>query len=186
MEHREQLTAEDIDELFRTASRRIFRVESLPEYNVPGDLAIFAHFTRGVPLLPFEHSGVKDWLDKIHRICERGISFQRLRLIPRLITPYLRYEIDWYYSHSKPYGEDTRFYPLTSMPQSIKSDFYVFDDAKVVHIEYNARCDWTGSYLETNDTRANELINGSSVIWNNATKLEDFLARYRSLTVELE
>jgi|ERR1035438_8809360 hypothetical protein len=183
MGHRESLPVSAFDELLRGASRRIFRVEALPEYNVPADRALYEKFLRGVPLPPLSCSTTMQWFGSIKGHSERGVSFQRLRLMPEKVTPYLRYEIDWCYTYSKDFGEETRFHPLSATNQAIQSDFYVVDDSKLIHIEYGPAGAWVGFSSEKDSTYAKQLIAGSSALWDGATKLEEFLASYRSTSV---
>jgi len=183
MGHRESIPSEKFDELLRGANRRIFRMESLPEYNVPDDRVICDQFLRGVPLPPLDSPEIKEWDEMIRNYRKRGISFDRLRLMPETITPYLRYEIDWVYSYTAGAGEETRFWPIKKSSPTLQRDFYVLDDATVIHLEYDQSGRWTGFSFETDSAYARDLIAGSSQLWNSAMKLEEFLASYRSRIV---
>ena len=183
MGRREPISAEEFEELLRSASRRIFRVEALPEYNVPADRAIYDEFARGVPLPPINSCAMTQWFESIRKHCERGVRFQRLRLMPKQMTPYLRYEIDWCYTYSNDFGEETRFHQLSPTNQNSLTDFYVVDDSKLIHIEYGAGGTWLGFSFENDSTCTQELIVNSSEFWESATNLEDFLRSYRGRPV---
>lgn len=183
MGHHEFLSPGAFDELLRGARRRIFRVEALPEYNVPADHAIFEKFISGIPLPPVTCSTTMQWFGSIKNHSERGVRFQRLRLVPEKVTPYLRYEIDWCYTYSKDFGEETRFQPIVATRQALRTDFYVVDDSQLIHIEYGPGGVWLGFAIERDIAYARELILESSRLWDMAIKLEDFLAGYRGKSV---
>jgi hypothetical protein len=99
------------------------------------------------------------------------------------VTPYIRYEIDWCYTYSKDFGEETRFCALNAASENLRTDFYVVDDAVLVHIEYGSGGVWKGFSRENEASYATALITGSSAVWDAATKLEEFLADYRNRSV---
>jgi len=181
MEHRKTITPDEFNEFFANAEKRIFRVEALPEYNVPEDRAIFDKFASGVPLPDLAPSGAAmQWFSKIKQCHDKGISFERLRLISGKITPYLRYEIDWCYTYSQDYGEETRFAQLDSSSVEWQTDFFAFDDSVLIYIDYDTSGSWQGFSLEEDPERRKTLLSGSLLDWEKATTMKEFLAKYRN------
>jgi len=140
----------------------------------------FESFARGVPLPSFTAKEIIDWFDMIKGFHARGVKFQRLRLMPDTINPYLRYEIEWGYTNFQALGEEFRFHPLSATNRTFHKDFYIVDNSIVVHLEYGDGGTWGGFFLEKDPLYAKELIDGALALWNNATSLEEFLASYRS------
>jgi hypothetical protein len=103
--------------------RSAFRLETLPEYNVPQEAEMLARFKRGEPVdLPDDHP----WLERVRHHCRAGKLMRRIRVVSYPLTDYLRMEMSWY-PKSVSAGEDIR---ITEV--QLSGDFWLFDERTVV------------------------------------------------------
>jgi hypothetical protein len=127
--------------------RTAFRLETLPEYNVPQEAEMLSAFKRGEPIdLPDDHP----WLIKVRRHIASGKLMRRVRVVSSPLTDYLRMELSWYPT-SVTAGEDIRIASLDDQPELsvCNQDFWLFDESVVVTLRY----DTEGRFLGT-DTPA--------------------------------
>jgi hypothetical protein len=120
-----------------------FRLETLPEYNVPQEAEMLAAFKRGEPIgLPDDHP----WLVKVRRHIRSGKLMRRVRLISHPLSDYLRMEMSWY-PKSVEAGEDIRIASLDDHREltACEQDFWLFDESVVVTLRYDAE----GRFLGT-------------------------------------
>ncbi|MDL4771640.1 hypothetical protein QP090_05635 [Actinomadura xylanilytica] len=78
------------------------------------------------------------WLDKVANGVRAGKSFQRVHVVRRPLSDYLRYEFEWGYAFNVKAGEDVRILDLTGKPDPglPDHDFWLFDDATIVRMLY--------------------------------------------------
>ncbi len=170
------VTSNEFNERLQTAKSRIFRYEGLPDYNVPGDRKIYEEFINGVPTPPLDSGLTMQWFGSIRGHSERGVTFQRLRLLPNIISPYLRYEIEWCYSFSRKFGEETRF---VYNPPGIDGDFYSIDGTTLIWLRYSKDVSFLGFEEELDKQLTEVLLSKAYTQWDQAQTLETFLRAYR-------
>jgi hypothetical protein len=61
----------------------------------------------------------------------------RVHIIDHVLTPYLQFEIDWYYAINGAAGEDIRFIFREDVPDVVHTDTWLFDDETVVDLSYD-------------------------------------------------
>lgn len=123
--------------------RTAFRLETLPEYNVPQEAEMLAAFKLGEPTsLPDDHP----WLVKVRRQVRSGKLMRRVRMVSHPLSDYLRMEMSWY-PKSVEAGEDIRIANLDDQPEltACNQDFWLFDESVVVTLHYDAE----GRFLDT-------------------------------------
>jgi hypothetical protein len=119
--------------------RSAFRLETLPEYNVPQEAEMVARFKRGEPVdLPDDHP----WLERVRHHCRSGKVMRRVRVVSHPLTDYLRMEMSWY-RKSVAAGEDIRI-----TETQLTCDFWLFDDQTVVVLHYDSEGRFTGTTTE--------------------------------------
>jgi hypothetical protein len=119
--------------------RSAFRLETLPEYNVPQEAEMVARFKRGEPVdLPDDHP----WLKRVRHHCRVGKVMRRVRVVTYPLTDYLRMEMAWY-RKSVAAGEDIRI-----TETRLSGDFWLFDDQTVVVLHYDSEGRFTGTTTE--------------------------------------
>jgi hypothetical protein len=119
-------------------SASAFRLETLPEYRVAGEAEELALYLRGKPLPP---DGNEGWCEIVAAATRAGKRMQRVHVVPRRLTPYLRFEIEWGYLYSAEAGEEILLLPHDSPGQVFGTwpphDFWVFDDRIHVRMHYD-------------------------------------------------
>lgn len=121
--------------------RSAFRLECLPEYNVPQEAEWFAAFKRdgSLPHLPPESDS---WLRLVSTSHSVGRFMQRVRLVSAPLSDYERFELALF-PPSVEAGEDIRIMSRTSM--ALTGDFWLFDDEVVIFLHYDDQ----GRFLRT-------------------------------------
>lgn len=61
----------------------------------------------------------------------------RVHIIDHTLTPYLQFEIDWYYAVNGAAGEDIRFIFREEVPDLPFTDTWLFDDRDVLDLSYD-------------------------------------------------
>src|SRR5262245_10353766 len=74
-----------------------FRLETLDQYLVDSEADAFERFKQGQPLRPPRSGTAADWDTLISGHRSAGRTMQRIHLIPKKLTPYLRFEFEWCY-----------------------------------------------------------------------------------------
>ena len=133
-----RLSRAEFSHLFSSFSTSAFRLETLPEYRVEGEAEELALFLQGKPLPP---DGNEGWCRIVAAATQAGKRMQRVHVIPRRLTPYLRFEIEWGYLYSAEAGEEILLLPHDSPDQVFGTwplhDFWVFDDRIYVRMHYD-------------------------------------------------
>jgi hypothetical protein len=120
---------------FDSYRREAFRLETLPSYRVGGEQEEYEKFLATGKLdIPDDDS----WLTRVRHFRNTGRWIGRVRIISRPLTGYLRYEFA-VYRRTVAAGEDVRILDLTdrSDPGLPAQDFWLFDDAAVVRMDYD-------------------------------------------------
>jgi len=141
------LAGEEWASRFRSFEREAFRLETLPQYLVPQEQEQFTEFKRTgvVPVTPDEPGG---WFDTVRRAYGRGARMRRVHVVTEPLSDYLRFEFAYYVLNCKA-GEEIRILDLGKTgPLDLPDlDFWMFDEAEVVHMMYEPDGTQTGRKL---------------------------------------
>lgn len=114
-----------------------FRLETLPQYLVPGEAEEFRAFLNGEkpPLSELEDN---QWTRRVRAHTAAGKVMQRVHVVQQPLSDYLRFEFEAAYVFNVRAGEDIRILDVseTVNPGLPDMDFWMFDDAHVVHMRY--------------------------------------------------
>ncbi|HUQ56910.1 DUF6879 family protein [Lentzea sp.] len=133
-------------ELFLDFTRSATRIETLPVYSVEEEREQIEHYLAGEPLPPDRN---EQWAANIRKCVADGKYMGRVHIIDHVLTPYLRFEIDWYYAVNGPAGEDIRFIYREDVPDVTYTDTWLFDDTVVVDLSYTEEGELL--YINRND-----------------------------------
>jgi hypothetical protein len=136
------MTLLDLSQLRRvldTATRDLFRWETLPAYEVASDGSDYRRYLDGADAPTAERK--QPWLDTLRAWAEQGRARRRVRIIHDPITDYERYACEWGYALNSQAGEIIRVIDLaqTQLPPElsrIAGDFWLIDDREVVAMHY--------------------------------------------------
>jgi hypothetical protein len=133
-----RLSRDAFSRLFASFSASAFRLETLPEYRVDSEADEFALYLQGKPLPP---DGNEAWCQIVAAAVRAGKRMQRVHVVPRRLTPYLRYEIEWGYLYSAEAGEEILLLPHDAPGEVFGAwplhDFWIFDDRLFVRMHYD-------------------------------------------------
>lgn len=119
--------------VFDSYERSAWRFEAQPVYTIPGEL--LARFLAGGPEPP---SFNEDWHQDVRSWVAAGKTIGRARVVRRPLTDYQRYQLAWGIPGSVSAGEDIRILDLTEGDLGLPDqDFWVFDESKVVRLNFN-------------------------------------------------
>lgn len=129
-------------------TRSAFRLELLDAYEAASDGSQFARYVAGEAPPGPEVFG--SWLDRLRRERAEGITRQRVHVVTRPLSPYLRYECEWGYTVSGGAGEDIRILDLTDRPHPggiPARDFWLIDDVHVLDMHYDPSGQFAGAVI---------------------------------------
>lgn len=127
----------DFGRLFATFRRTAFRLETLAAYNVPEEAESLRLWREGRP--PPASQKEREWLRMVANATAAGKSIQRVRVVRRPLSDYVRLEFDWGYPDNVANGEDIRVLELAdgaNVAGMVDHDYWLFDDAIAVRMEY--------------------------------------------------
>ncbi|GAA4241059.1 hypothetical protein GCM10022254_68400 [Actinomadura meridiana] len=120
--------------LFTEFASSATRIETLGVYTVDEERANLEHYTAGKPLPPDRN---EEWAGNIRERVAAGAYMGRVHIIDHTLTPYLQFEIDWYYAVNGAAGEDIRFIFREDVPDVVYTDTWLFDEEIVVDLGYD-------------------------------------------------
>jgi Family of unknown function (DUF6879) len=113
--------------------RSAWRLEVQQTYTIPGEQ--LARFLAGEPKPPEFNSR---WHRKIRSWAADGKSVSRVRLVRLPLSDYQKYISSWGVPSNVGAGEDVRILDVTEHVFGLpEQDFWIFDDATVVHLNFN-------------------------------------------------
>lgn len=120
---------------FDDYERSAWRLETQLTYAISREQPGFKRFLAGEPM-PEDHNSA--WRQQVQGWAAQGKSLSRVRMIRLPLTDYQRYLFSWGVPLSIEAGENVRILDVTNEDFGLpKQDFWIFDDAKVVHLNFN-------------------------------------------------
>ncbi|WP_329250536.1 hypothetical protein OG223_20555 [Streptomyces sp. NBC_01478] len=145
----------DNDEWRRTFDayeRDAWRFEAQPTYTMPGETENVTRFLHGEPK-PADHNA--RWHERVRGYVTSGRSIGRVRVVRRPLTDYQRYQLAWGIPGNVAAGEDIRILDVSrddyGLPLSA-TDWWMFDEERVVHLNYRPDGTQIGRELIAGDT----------------------------------
>lgn len=122
-----------------------FRLETQQTYTMPTEQSNIELFLAGGER-PVGHNAA--WHARIAAAVASGRTVQRAKVIRRPLTDYLRYQCAWSIPGNVAAGEDYRMVDITENDWGLpERDFWLFDDATVVHLDYHPDGTFIGAEL---------------------------------------
>lgn len=173
----------ELDDLRRIsdgAKLSAFRLETLPQYLVPGEAERFATWNSGEPM-PLRTPENNEWLARMQRDTARGFRWYRVHILDQPLTAYTRFEL-YSYMEGVAVGNEIYVADRDTHPDlaDLHEDFWIFDDEIGVRMIY----DDEGRFLYpelVDDIEPYRELRDTSL--RHAEPLTDYLAR-KGLTPE--
>jgi hypothetical protein len=140
--------APEFSSWFRRFQRSCFRLETLQRYGGSGEDDAIEAFLAGTT--PPPHPGKQEWMALVRAAVREQRSMHRVHVVTEPLTDYVRFEVAWSYAHSVAAGEDVRIIPVPTGQQwpvdltQPGGDFWLFDDAELFRMRYDADGTWIG------------------------------------------
>jgi hypothetical protein len=130
------VTPAELGKLFETFAASAFRLETLAAYNVPEEAESLRCWREGKSPPLWQKD--REWLAMVRQATAAGKSMQRVRVVRQPLSDYVRMELEWGYPDNIANGEDIRILELGTdgVPGMVDHDYWLFDDATVVRLEY--------------------------------------------------
>ncbi|MEW1648664.1 DUF6879 family protein [Streptomyces sp. NPDC091219] len=125
---------EQFGQHFTSFNSSATRIETLDMYQVEEEKEQFARYLAGDPIPPNRN---EEWAGNIREAVAAGKYMGRVHIIPDALTPYLQFEIDWYYAVNGAAGEDIRFIFRDDVPDLVYTDTWLFDNETVLDLSYD-------------------------------------------------
>jgi hypothetical protein len=171
-----------LGELLDSFQRTAFRLETLDRYAVEDEDESFQRYLAGEPLPPPDPSDV-EWQQFIRDKAARGATMSRVHAIAGPLTPYLHYEIDWGYVYNASAGEDIHILHRADLRPVFGDeplhDFWLLDEAVVVHMDYDREGRFRGPRLSHDAATLEECRRLRDIALRHAVPLHEYLAAMR-------
>ncbi len=145
-----QLAAPDMEALFASVGRRVFRLEAHSFYDVPGEREGFRQFLAGEPQTPpTEIDWWAAWLDQLRAYTAAGKAAERVRVLAEPPTRYQEWEF-WGGEYNEAAGERILYIRRSEADEidlPLDKDWWIFDDDHVVLMHHDAEGKWLGNEL---------------------------------------
>jgi hypothetical protein len=120
-------------------TRDLFRLETLPHYDVASDDEDYRRYLRG-EANP-NAAAKQPWLRRLQTDTAAGRRWRRVHSISHPLSDYLRYECEWGYTYNVAAGEDVRILDLGDTDAGAFAaqvgDFFMIDGRHVVRSYYD-------------------------------------------------
>lgn len=169
------LDDEAFENLFSSFKESAFRLQTLPTYDVEFEKADFARFKAGKPCGTDRMAA--SWYRTINQHVEAGRQWENIHLLPRKLTPYLRYLIDWGYVFQSSAGADIAFIFKEKAKDEWLNvrDFWLFDNQQLVWMHYDEANKYLGATFSTEHSEVVQAVKMKSEISNASFDLETLM-----------
>jgi len=146
----EPLTGAAWFELFTSFRRIARRLETRDHYQVPGEEYYLEQFLSGRYDDTEHRAYFADWIEPVRAATKAGKRLERVRVVPKELTPYLRLEVRWNRYNAEA-GEDIRYLSQDKADElSLPAhDFWIFDSERLALMYFTADHRWLGADLIT-------------------------------------
>ena len=175
----------NFDKNWRNAKKSIFRLEGRAEYKTPGELENLNKWKLGELDLDAD-KGWQEWLKALKAAKTRGFAPQRVRAVPKLLPDYIKFEIDIWQKYSVKTGEEIFFIDESEYQAIIAEfgfgpkDFWLFDDEKLLILNYGKAGQFLGDILITNGGMVKRYCDLKMKLLQKSTPLESFVKKIRN------
>lgn len=143
------LTPDEFRARARDFQRSAFRLEARQTYNVESEQPDLARFRAGEPKLDDRNEA---WYRRIRDSVDAGKTFTKVKMLLRPLTEYQRYSLAWAMPDSVAAGIEYRVIDTTDRTIDLPDiDFWLYDDATVVVLDYHDDDSPKGAELITTD-----------------------------------
>ena len=104
-----------LGDLVWSATSSVIQVETLGTYGVPDDDKLYNVWLQGAQPSEQDLAGYHSWFERVKSAVDRGVQVDRVHIVPQVLTPYLRFEMEIaYHKHCVPAGEEVHILQVNS------------------------------------------------------------------------
>ena len=173
----ELLTGDAWFELFETFVRSARRLETRDRYQVPGEEHYLRRFLDGHYEEVENRAYFADWTEPVATAVKAGKRFERVRVVPEDLPPYLRLEVRWNQYNAEA-GEEVSYLDRTTASKLDlpAHDFWLFDGQRLAQMYFTADDRWLGADLVTDPVVVQRHEHWMDVAVARATPYAQYLA----------
>ncbi|MGH3697151.1 MAG: DUF6879 family protein [Pseudonocardiaceae bacterium] len=152
-------------------TRTLFRLETLPVYEVPTEGSDFARYLAGEAAPSQERR--QRWLDRLADEISRGLRRRRVHVVHLPLSDYLRFECEWSYALNS--YEDIGILEIAAERSDLQrlvddagGDFYLVDDEHLIRMYYTADSQPLGVEVDSSPTVLVAYRRIADILWSEA------------------
>jgi hypothetical protein len=171
-----------ISDLMRASQESFYRIEALENYKAKSEDDLISKYCSG-EVIPPVLNGNTPWFQLIKSFADKGRPLQRIRVLSRNISPYLRFETEWGYNLLQGFGEQFNIVLKEQHPnlkEAWDAEYYVIDNKRVVYLNYDENGTTLGFSEETNPSEIERRISHKNELVKVAVPYRNFLAHLRT------
>lgn len=166
------MTTDEFIRLFSTFERSAFRLETRQQYLVDEEADLVRAFLAGRP--PPPSTAMDQWLALIRANTNAGKRMERVHILERPLTGYVRWELSTYPDNAAA-GEQIFIADRVGL-EDLREDFWLFDDRDLVTLRYDEDGRWLGVDLRP-ESELDRYRAMRDLALGQAVPLADYLAR---------
>lgn len=170
--------------LFDDFKKVAFRLETVTHYEMDDERDALTKYLAGEPLP--QTPGNPEWVEFITEAKAAGKQIQRVRCMPSVPTPYLRFELEWGFLYYARAGEDIRILetddPDRIFGENPSYDYWLFDNEAVGQFAFDKSGRFEGVTVLRDSDEVVRYNTSQEIALKNSIPLRDYLARQRSAT----
>jgi hypothetical protein len=161
-------------DFFEQFQRSAWRLETRPFYGPDADE--FQRYQHGLSPTAEHQQQRQRWIDRIAAATSAARTIGRVLVVTLPLTPYLRWRIETGRGHAAA-GEDIRIADCAQHPAlaELDSDFWIFDDERVLLLEYDPQGAFLGSQQVTDRALIERCLRERNLAIACSVPLEEFL-----------
>ncbi|MEU9193882.1 DUF6879 family protein [Streptomyces hundungensis] len=141
------ISTDEFGKLFQTFEREAFRLETLDDYSGSSNPEMLRAFLAGEPQ-PAHYN--QRWVEDVRASTQAGKRMYRVHVVTRPLTDYLQFELGWGYTKNQTAGEEFFILDVTNRENPVSGipDFWMFDETRVVSMNYRKDGKFLGAELQ--------------------------------------
>ncbi len=172
----------NFDKNWKNAKENIFRLEGREIYCIPGDWESFKKWKEK----DLGYKRAKEWqkwIKSLKSAQAKGIAVQRIRVIPKQLPDYIKYEIDSWQEFSVKNGEQIFFLDEDEYQKAVSEsgfeakDFWLFDDERLLIFNYNKNNQFTGDIQIADNGMINRYREMKCKLLKRSTPMDSFIKK---------
>jgi hypothetical protein len=167
-------------EHLRSFEESVFRLEALDQYTSDAEDEAMRRYFAGEALAPKPQN---EYYELVRAARAAGKPWRRVHAVTAA-TPYLRFEIDVYYSQNEAAGEEIGILEHPDLAEVFGApppDFWLFDDSTVIDMQYDETGRIAATHLVDDPAAVGRYLQLRDTALRHAVPLRDYRAALRRL-----